>query len=161
MKKLRRLTPRQQLFAYSYVEFKNAVTAYKMAYSTDGWTDNAITVDASRVLRHTAVSLKIDELLNEHREAHGVTVDTLAREYDAAISQASSLGKSSAVIAGLTGKAKLFGLAIDNQKISGSLEFKPPAIEFAEESTDEPTDEPTDDPTDETVDEPTDEPAAA
>ena len=131
--KRKNLTQKQTLFAFVYIEARNASEAYRQSYDVGEMTRHSIACEASAMLRHPAVSAKIDELCAEHREAHGVTVDTLAREYDDIARHAVDLGKIAAAVSAVTGKAKLYGLAIDNQKVSGSIEFTPPVIEFSAE----------------------------
>jgi phage terminase small subunit len=57
------LTANQENFARLVAQGKNQTEAYKLAYDTSGYTnDNAISVEASRLVDNPQVSLMISEL---------------------------------------------------------------------------------------------------
>lgn len=60
-----KLTARQEKFCQSIVNGKTQYDAYKAAYSTQKYKDNAIYVNASRLLENTKIQLRISELKKE------------------------------------------------------------------------------------------------
>ena len=62
-----KLTDKQRLFCYEVVGKKQSLAdAYRAVYSTEGWSDNAIRVEASRTLALPNVSLMVDRLKGEY-----------------------------------------------------------------------------------------------
>ena len=57
-----KLTGKQHDFAVAYVASGNATAAYRKIYSTKSMSDRAIGVEASRLINHPKISLKIKEL---------------------------------------------------------------------------------------------------
>ena len=58
-----KLTDRQRLFCYEVVGKRQSLAdAYRAVYSTDGWTDNAVRVEASRTMALPNVSLMVEKL---------------------------------------------------------------------------------------------------
>jgi phage terminase small subunit len=56
------LTPQQEKFAQAIADGMNQTDAFKAHYSCDGWTQNAIYVNASKLMSNAKVSLRIKEL---------------------------------------------------------------------------------------------------
>lgn len=75
------MTPKQEAFALAYVETGNASEAYRRAYNAEKMSERAIAVEASRLLDHPAVSLRVTSLRKEAEERTGITVDRVLREY--------------------------------------------------------------------------------
>lgn len=106
------LTSKQEKFAQKYVETGNASEAYRQAYSTKGKSENFVAVEASRLVSHPNVSLRIDALKEEHRERHRVTVDDLLQELEEArtTAQTSEKPQTAAMVSATMGKARILGL---------------------------------------------------
>jgi phage terminase small subunit len=106
------LTSKQEKFAQTYVETGNASEAYRQAYSTKGKSENFVGVEASRLLSHPNISLRIDALKEEHRERHRVTVDDLLQELEEAraTAQTSEKPQTAAMVSATMGKARILGL---------------------------------------------------
>ena len=77
-----KLTDRQRLFCYEVVGKKQSLAdAYRSVYRTEGWSDNAIRVEASRTLALPNVSLMVDRLKGEYdklRKAQALSDSELA-----------------------------------------------------------------------------------
>ncbi len=127
-------TDKQNLFAILYVETSNACEAYRQAYSTENMSAHAIGVEAFRLKRNPNVENKILELRALHADRHDVTVDKIVLELNDLIDHSISLGKISAGVSAVLAKAKLYGLIVDQTKLSGGFEnFSPPTIIFTNE----------------------------
>lgn len=74
------MTPKQEAFALAYVETGNASEAYRRAYNAENMSERAIAVEASRLLGHPAVSLKVTSLRKAAEERTGITVDRVLNE---------------------------------------------------------------------------------
>ena len=127
-------TDRQTLFAIIYVETSNACEAYRQTYSTDNMSPHSINVEAFRVKRNPKVENKIIELRALQADRHDVTIDKIALELSDLIDHSVALGKISAGVSAVLAKAKLYGLIVDQTKLSGGFEnFSPPTIIFTNE----------------------------
>lgn len=56
------LTKKQEMFAQNIINGMSKIDAYKGAYSTQKMSDNAISVEASKLFKNPKVSLRIKEL---------------------------------------------------------------------------------------------------
>ena len=56
------LTNKQELFVQNIINGMSKIDAYKGAYSTQRMSDNAVSVEASKLLKNPKVSLRIKEL---------------------------------------------------------------------------------------------------
>jgi phage terminase small subunit len=59
------LTAKQEGFCQSVVSGKTQADAYRANYSTTSWKDNAIQVEASRLMDNPMVALRVTELRDE------------------------------------------------------------------------------------------------
>jgi len=75
-----KLTVKQERFAQRFLEHGNASAAYRECYATDGWTDNAISVEAHKVLNNPKVSLRVKQLEELQLKRHEVTADRVIVE---------------------------------------------------------------------------------
>ncbi len=112
-----KLTPKQERFAKKFVELDNAFEAYGLIYSTKNMSDNAVYVEASRLLNHPKISLRIKELKEHHANRHDVTVDTITNELEEARQMAIKTETPSAMVTASMGKAKLHGIVIDKASV--------------------------------------------
>jgi len=115
------LTIKQERFCMVYVETGNASEAYRQAYNAENMSNEAIGVEACRLLDHPSVSLKIKELKSGHTKRHELTIDDLVAELEEARQAALSamVVQSSASVAATMGKAKLLGLVVDKNETTG------------------------------------------
>jgi phage terminase small subunit len=128
------LTIKQEKFCMVYIETGNASEAYRQAYNTEKMSNEAVNVEASRLMDNPTVSLRLEELKNKHAKRHEITVDTLLAELEenrqAALS--AMVVQSSAATAATMGKAKLLGLLVDKQEHTGAngTALQPPVFNF-------------------------------
>lgn len=116
------LTPKQEAFSKAYLETGNASEAYRRAYDADGMKENAIHVNASKLLKNTKVALRVGELQKRTQKRHEITVDTITEMLKADRQLARENGQTSAAVTAAMGLAKLHGLILDKAQISGDAE---------------------------------------
>lgn len=75
------LTPKQEAFCKKYLELGNASEAYRQCYEADGMSNEAIWVEASRLLDNPTVALRVNELKELQQKRHNVTIDRVVAEY--------------------------------------------------------------------------------
>jgi phage terminase small subunit len=75
-----KLTIKQEKFCQSYIETGNASEAYRRAYDAGKMKDEAIHVNASKLLASTKVSLRVKQLQDEAAKRNEITVDKVVRE---------------------------------------------------------------------------------
>ena len=116
------LTIKQEKFCMVYVETGNASEAYRQAYNAENMSNEAIGVEACRLLDNPSVSLKVKELKSGHIKRHELTIDDLVAELEEARQAALSamVVQSSASVAATMGKAKLLGLVVDKNETTGA-----------------------------------------
>lgn len=129
------LTIKQEAFCQAYIETGNASEAYRTAYAADKMKSEAIHVQASKLQDNPKIALRINELQDEIKQRHNVTVDSLLAELEEARQKALSAEtpQSSAAVAATMGKAKLVGLdkqIVDHTSSDGSMTPKPTTIQL-------------------------------
>lgn len=110
------LTPKREAFAMAYVETGNASEAYRRAFNVRPNTkQEAIAVNASKLLADANVSLRVDELKAQLVKRHEITVDDLIAELDEAqrIALEAPKPQTAAAVSAILGKAKLLGFMVD------------------------------------------------
>lgn len=118
------MTPKQEAFARAYVETGNASEAYRRAYSAKNMKDEAIKVEASRLLDNPNVALTVDTLKAKHQKRHDITVDKLTemalKAYDEAqrIAPTSGQMQTSAMVKATEFIGKLHGLVVEKREIT-------------------------------------------
>lgn len=116
------LTPKQEAFAFRYVENGgNASAAYRDSYDAGEMLPESIHVAACRVLSAAKVALRVQELRAAIAEAHKLTVADLIKELEEARIAAltAETVQSSAATAATMGKAKLLGLDKQTIELTG------------------------------------------
>jgi phage terminase small subunit len=113
------LTPKQEAFAQAYVETSNASEAYRRSYSASKMKQPAIEVEASRLLDHPKVALRVHELRERARKRHDINVDTITEMLKEDRELARNNNQTSAAVTAVMGMAKLHGLLVDKQEQSG------------------------------------------
>ena len=115
------LTIKQEKFCMVYIETGNASEAYRQAYNAENMTQNAVAVEACRILDSPNISLRIKELKSGHTKRHEITIDDLVAELEEARACAlnGETKQTSAAVAATMGKAKLLGLVTDKQELTG------------------------------------------
>ena len=110
--------------AQVYVETGNKTQAYKQAGYSTNMSDKAISANVNRLFSRDLVLTRVSELQKHHQQRHDVTVDSITQELEEAMALATVLGKPSALVAAIMGKAKLHGLIVDKLKSSVTLQDK-------------------------------------
>lgn len=110
---------RHEAFAQAVAKGKSASEAYLAA----GYKVNAKTAAeaASRLSRNVKVSARVAELQQKVARKVEVTVESLAGELEEARFLAIAEKQTSAAVSATMGKAKLFGLGIENRRLSGTV----------------------------------------
>lgn len=119
------LTPKQEAFAQAYLETSNACEAYRRAYNAKNMSQNALGVEACRLLSSPKVALRLSELQQMSAERHNITIDRLTemtmKAYDEAQRIAPSTGQmqTSSMIKAAEFLGKLHGLVVDKSEVTG------------------------------------------
>ncbi len=117
------LTPKQERFCQKYIETGNASEAYRQAYDAENMSNEAIKVEACRLLQNPNVSLTVLNLQEEHRDRHRVTVSSLTAELDEDRELARQINQPSAAISAVMGKAKLHGYLVDKAEVKSEVDL--------------------------------------
>lgn len=111
-----KLTPKQEKFCQKYIETGNASEAYRQSYNTDKMSDEAVKVEASKLLDNPNITLTLERLRSKHQKRHQITVDTLLAELEE-VRQLALVPKGdngavqlNVAVNAIMGKAKLLGL---------------------------------------------------
>lgn len=125
-----KLTPKQEKFCQKYIETGNASEAYRQSYDCENMKPESVNRLAKDLLDNIKITSRLNELQNEHKERHDITVDTLLAELEEVRTLAlvpkgenGTLQLNVAVNA-IMGKAKLLGLdkkVVDNISSDGSM----------------------------------------
>lgn len=99
-----KLTQKQEKFALRYFECGNASEAYRHAYSTGKMSENAIAVEAHRVLKSPNVSLRIKELKAEAEKESKWNVQKLIEKHTKMFEIASGEKEAPRIVVEGTGK---------------------------------------------------------
>ena len=106
---VRNLTPKQEIFCLRIVERDAPSEAYRRAYDVASMSDETISVEAARLLRHARVKARIAELRTSLQRCLGVSRATLVHQLDEVIGLARGRSDLKAMLAGIMAKAKLLG----------------------------------------------------
>lgn len=115
------LTDKQEKFCQKVVELGNNSEAYRAAYDTSRMKDASVHRKAKELMDNVKVAARLEELREELRARHRVTVDDLVRELEEArqIALSAMTPQTSAAVQSTLGKAKLLGLDKQVLEISG------------------------------------------
>jgi len=116
------LTPKQAAFCQHYIATGNASEAYRRAYDASRMKPASIGRKAAEVLEHAGVAAEIARMKARTANEHGITVASLAREFEQARLLALELRQVSAAVAASNAKMKLAGL----DRITASNDDAPP-----------------------------------
>ena len=110
------LNPRYETFAQLRVQGKTIDEAYQGA----GYKPHR--GNAHRLSTNENILRRVAELQEKGAKKHEVTVDSLAAELEEARGLAKNEKQTSAMVQATMGKAKLFGLGVENRKLTGTLQ---------------------------------------
>ena len=112
------LTPKQARFVSEYLKDQNATQAAIRA----GYSEKTANQQGSRLLAHVGVAAALAPGQQNVAAKAEVTVHSLAAELEEAREIALKERQSSAAVQATMGKAKLYGLGVENKRLSGSLQ---------------------------------------
>lgn len=116
----RKITVKQEKFCQVYMETGNASEAYRRAYPTSQkWPPNAVTINASQLLKNANVALRVKTLADEALKRHEITVDTLVDELEEARQLAKKTEAPASMVSATMGKGKLLGLVVEKNEHTG------------------------------------------
>ncbi len=121
---LRRLSPKQERFVAEYIATGNATEAYRRAYPISvTWTQNALNVEASRMLDHPMLLLRISELEEDAAEAAKVSATWILSRLVAEATGTSPNTSAQSRIRALELLAKYLGLPTERseQRMAGGI----------------------------------------
>jgi len=107
------LTPKMHKFSMAIVEGDSQSAAYRGAYDATNMKDEAVAVEASRLMRDPRIKGRIDELRSRLQRALGVSRATLLRELDEVKDLARERRDVKSLLAVTMSKARLLGF-LDN-----------------------------------------------
>ena len=76
----RKLTPKQERFAQTYVELGNATEAYRIAYDASRMKPETVNREAHARLAHPKISARVTELRARVLKRHDITADRVLEE---------------------------------------------------------------------------------
>lgn len=104
------LTPKQENFCLAYVEMGDASAAYRQSYDAQGMGAATVNSEAHKLLKNPKIAMRLEELREPVRRAHGITLESLLDELEAARQAALNTGSAAAAVSATMSKAKLLGL---------------------------------------------------
>lgn len=116
------LTEKQEKFCRLVVELNNNSEAYRGAYNASKMKPESIHRKAKELIDNVNVAARIEQLREEHRQRHRVTVDDILAELEEARQialHAADTPQASAAVGASMGKAKLLGLDKQLIELSG------------------------------------------
>lgn len=108
--------PRHEAFAQERAKGKTVDEAYVLA----GFSANR--GNAARLNANESVRARIAEIQAKASKRAEITVQSLADELEEARAIALKEGQTSAAVSATMGKAKLFGLGVENKRVSGTFQ---------------------------------------
>ena len=87
-----KLTPKQELFAQTYVKTGNASEAYRTAYDTSRYKEKSINEKACVFLKNVKIKSRVKELQKELTEKHTITKDKILNRLQEIVYEQEKLG---------------------------------------------------------------------
>jgi phage terminase small subunit len=114
------LDPVREKFVQEYHQHGNASEAYRKAKPrSKSWKPEAIHVNASKLLSEAKVQLRLSELQRMSAEKHDITIETITQMLKEDRELARQNVQSSAAVSAVMGLAKVHGLIVDKNEITG------------------------------------------
>ncbi len=136
---VRKLTLKQEAFVRAYIETGNASEAYRRAYEAGSMSDEAVRVEACKLLKNPNVTLMVEQSHKRQQKRHEVTVDSVTKMLKTAYRKAKLDDKGApAMVQAALGLGKLHGLIVDKKQVDSnnrhhhSAEPLSPFAEFLE-----------------------------
>lgn len=115
------LTPQRETFAIELAKGGTQSAAYRVAYpKSRKWSENAVAVNASRLVRDHHVRLRVDELAARAAARNEVTLEKHVAELARLRQQAESVEQFSAAIKAEELRGKACGLYTERHEVTGA-----------------------------------------
>ena len=115
-----KLTPKQEAFAFAYVETGNASEAYRRSYDVSPDTKpESIWVNACKLMSDAKVAQRVDEIREEARSLGQISIASITDDLKEAHKMSKNLEQPHNMIKATTEIAKLHGLTADKLEITG------------------------------------------
>jgi len=112
------LTPKQDGFCLSYIETGNASESYRLNYNVSKMSDAVLNNEASKLLNHHGITMRLEQIKQAHSVRHNITVDGITTMYKAVINDATANNQFGPAVSAITGLAKLHGLLTDKVELT-------------------------------------------
>ena len=123
MKQANKLTPKQEAFCLAYIKTGNASKAYRQAYEATQMSAAAVEVEASRLLNHPKVTLRLARVQEKEEVKALLSLEEHMRELRGLRDRAVALGKMSAAIRAEQLRGQLRRFYVKQVESGGSGEF--------------------------------------
>lgn len=112
------MTPKQEAFARAYVETGNASEAYRQCYSAEKMSAQVVNNEASKLLQHHEITVRVQELQAAAQKRSAITVDYITDMLVRAAKKAEEEAKgASALVSAAMGLGKLHGHITEKREI--------------------------------------------
>lgn len=117
------MTPKQEAFARAYVKTSNASEAYRQSYSAERMSDQVVWNEASKLLQHHEVAVRIQAIQAAAQKRTEITVEKLTqmamKAYQEAQRVAPTSGQmqTSAMVKATEFIGRLHGLLVDKSEV--------------------------------------------
>lgn len=87
-----KLTPKQELFAQTYVKTGNASQAYRTAYNIKTMTDKSVNEKGSQMMATVKIKSRVKELQKEMENKHNISKERILKRLEEIIFEQDKLG---------------------------------------------------------------------
>lgn len=117
------MTPKQEAFARAYVETGNASQAYRMAYDAENMSEQVVWNEASKLLQHREVSVRVAALQSKAQKKHEITIEKLTEMAMLAYKESQRVSntgqmQTAAMVKAAEFLGKLHGLIVEKREIT-------------------------------------------
>jgi len=131
----RALTPKQEAFCYSIVEGDSPSEAYRTAYDARNMSNEAVSVEAARLLRQKKVRERVAGLRESLQRSLGVSRATLLREINEILTVARAEKNPKAMLSCVMAKARILGFLDAPGRPTSSVERRAPFDVFEQDAS--------------------------
>lgn len=115
-----KLTLKQINFVDAFLECGNESEAYRRAYNAERMSAKAITVEATRLMKHPAITLVLTSRQQALAERHEVTADSIVSGLQKIADDPEA--PAAAKVSALMGQARILGHVVDRREVKGNVE---------------------------------------
>ena len=115
----------------AFIETGNESEAYRRAYNAERMSARAITVEATRLMKHPAITLVLKQRQQELERRHAVTVDSVVQGLGDIANDPDA--PAAAKVSALMGQARIMGFIVDRREVKGNVDVRkgPSELEIA------------------------------